>query len=41
MILDDSKQFIGQISGFTGDGTLANSDSIDIKDIHLATATET
>jgi hypothetical protein len=41
LILNDSKQFIGQISGFTCDGTLANSDSIDIKDIHLATATET
>jgi hypothetical protein len=41
LVLDDSKDFSGQIIGFTGDGTVANSDSIDLKDIKFATATET
>jgi hypothetical protein len=41
LVLDDSKDFSGQIIGFTGDGTVANSDSIDLKDINFATATET
>jgi hypothetical protein len=41
VVLDDSKDFTGQIIGFTGDGTVANSDSIDLRDINFATATET
>ena len=44
LVLDDSHDFTGQIVGFAGDGTLANSDSIDLKDIdfsHLTTETYT
>jgi hypothetical protein len=44
LVLDDSKDFTGQIAGFAGDGTAANSDSIDLKDInfsHLTTETYT
>ena len=33
--LDDSKDFTGKIVGFAGDGSLANSDQIDIKDINF------
>jgi hypothetical protein len=33
--LDHSTAFTGQINGFTGDGTLAGSDQIDLKDIDL------
>jgi hypothetical protein len=31
LVLDDSKGFTGQIVGFTGDGTTANSDLIDLR----------
>jgi hypothetical protein len=41
LVLDDSKDFTGQIVGFTGNGTPTNSDSIDLKDIHFTTAAET
>jgi hypothetical protein len=41
LVLDDSKDFTGQVVGFTGDGTVANSDAIDLKDVHFATATDT
>ena len=44
LVLDDSDVFSGQIVGFAGDGTLANSDSIDLRDIdfsHLTTETYT
>ncbi len=41
LVLDDSKDFTGQIVGFAGDGTVSNSDAIDLKDINFATATET
>jgi hypothetical protein len=34
--LNDSKDFTGQIVGFTGDGTTANSDLIDVTDIKIA-----
>ena len=40
LVLDHSASFTGQISGFAGDGTLSNSDSIDLKDIGFATAKE-
>ncbi len=33
LVLDDSKDFTGVITGFAGDGTPSNSDSIDLKDI--------
>ena len=33
LVLDDLKDFTGQVVGFAGDGTAANSDSIDLKDI--------
>jgi hypothetical protein len=33
--LEHSSTFTGQISGFTGDGTLAGSDQIDLRDINL------
>ena len=38
LVLDDSAQFTGQISGFTG--TATSSDAIDLKDINFATAAE-
>jgi FecR-like protein len=41
LVLDHSASFIGQISGFAGDGTLSNSDTIDLKDVDFATAKET
>ena len=44
LLLDDSKDFTGHIVGFAGDGTTANSDSIDLKDIdfnHLMQETYT
>jgi hypothetical protein len=41
LVLDQSASFTGQITGFTGDGTIANSDTIDLKDINFATARET
>jgi hypothetical protein len=40
LVLDHSASFIGQISGFAGDGTLSNSDTIDLKDVDFATAKE-
>jgi hypothetical protein len=36
LVVDDAKQFTGQIVGFNGDGSLANSDTIDLKDINFA-----
>jgi hypothetical protein len=36
LILDDSKDFTGQIIGFAGDGTTANSDLIDLADVNFA-----
>src|SRR5262249_25419971 len=36
LVLDDSSHFTGQITGFAGDGTPANSDSIDLRDITFA-----
>ena len=39
LVLDDSSEFIGFVTGFTGDGTLANSDSIDLKDIAFSSQT--
>jgi fibronectin-binding autotransporter adhesin len=36
LVLDDSKDFTGTVAGFTGDGTTANSDLIDITDIQIA-----
>ena len=36
LLLDDSKDFTGDIVGFAGDGTPANSDSIDLKDINFS-----
>ena len=44
LVLDNAQDFSGQIVGFAGDGTLANSDSIDLRDIdfsHLTTETYT
>ena len=41
LVLDNSVSFAGQITGFAGDGTVLNSDSIDLKDINFATATDT
>jgi hypothetical protein len=35
-VLDDSKDFSGGVVGFTGDGTTANSDLIDITDVNIA-----
>ena len=40
LVLENSVSFTGQITGFTGDGTVFNSDSIDLKDINFATAKE-
>jgi hypothetical protein len=36
LVLDDSKDFSGAVSGFTGDGTTANSDLIDVTDVNIA-----
>lgn len=36
LVLQDSKDFTGLIAGFAGDGTLANSDKIDLQDINFA-----
>ncbi|SHN77109.1 autotransporter-associated beta strand repeat-containing protein [Bradyrhizobium erythrophlei] len=36
LLLADSKDFTGSITGFTGDGTVANSDLIDVTDINFA-----
>jgi hypothetical protein len=36
LVLDNSQAFTGQIVGFAGDGTLANSDTIDLQDINFA-----
>jgi hypothetical protein len=36
LVLDSSNAFTGQIIGFAGDGTLANSDLIDLADINIA-----
>ena len=36
LVLDDSKDFSGAINGFTGDGTTANSDLIDVTDVNIA-----
>jgi hypothetical protein len=40
LVLEDSVSFTGQITGFAGDGTVLNSDSIDLKDINFATPKE-
>jgi hypothetical protein len=40
LVLDSSASFTGQISGFAGDGTIVNSDSIDLKDVNFTTAKE-
>ncbi len=39
LVLGDSHEFTGVITGFTGDGTLANSDLIDLQDINFANLT--
>jgi hypothetical protein len=39
LVLDDSQDFTGQISGFTGSGTIATSDAIDLKDINFGNLT--
>ena len=36
LVLDDSKDFTGQIVGFAGDETTSNSDLIDIRDVNFA-----
>ena len=36
LVLNDSKNFTGQIVGFTGDGTTSNSDLIDLNDISFS-----
>jgi len=36
LILDDSRDFTGQIIGFAGNGTTANSDLIDLTDVNFA-----
>ena len=36
LVLDDSKDFSGAITGFTGDGTTTNSDLIDVTDVNIA-----
>ena len=41
LLLDNSASFTGQITGFTRDGNVSNSDLIDLKDINFATAKET
>ena len=39
LVLWDSKEFTGTITGFTGDGTPGNSDTIDLQDINFAKLT--
>jgi hypothetical protein len=39
LVLQDSQDFSGIITGFSGDGTLANSDAIDLQDIDFAKLT--
>ena len=39
LVLQHSTEFTGTITGFTGDGTLANSDLIDLQDINFAKLT--
>jgi hypothetical protein len=39
LILDHSSEFTGQIIGFTGNGTLAGSDQIDLRDIEFGSGT--
>ena len=36
LVLDNSKDFAGQIVGFAGDGTTSNSDLIDLTDVNIA-----
>ena len=36
LVLADSKDFTGTIAGFAGDGTIANSDLIDVMDVNFA-----
>jgi autotransporter-associated beta strand protein len=36
LVLADSKDFTGTITGFAGDGTVANSDLIDVMDVNFA-----
>ena len=36
LVLADSKDFTGQIVGFAGDGTIANSDLVDLADVNFA-----
>jgi hypothetical protein len=36
LVLDHSQTFTGQIFGFAGDGTISNSDLIDVKDVNFA-----
>ncbi len=36
LVLDNSKAFTGQIAGFAGDGTISNSDLIDLGDVNFA-----
>jgi hypothetical protein len=36
LVLDSSKDFTGQIAGFAGDGTTANSDLVDLADVNFA-----
>src|SRR5262249_814478 len=40
LVLDDSAGFTGAIFGFAGDGTIANSDTINLKDINFANPTQ-
>ncbi|MGJ4950075.1 hypothetical protein [Bradyrhizobium sp. HKCCYLS20291] len=41
LIIDHSNQFTGQILGFSGDGTLAHSNAIDLRDMAFSSAAET
>ncbi|MGB7603219.1 MAG: hypothetical protein WBM24_23150, partial [Candidatus Sulfotelmatobacter sp.] len=36
LVLNDSRDFTGQIVGFAGDGTIAHSDLIDLADVNIA-----
>jgi hypothetical protein len=36
LVLDNSNAFTGQIAGFAGDGTISNSDLIDLADVNIA-----
>ena len=36
LVLADSKDFTGTIVGFTGDGTISNSDLVDLADVNIA-----